>query len=79
MSKYIDRIIEVLDDNNVWQMVILPTDGMGDKEAAVIFGYTYDSNYDVNMACTLVRSATEISVEKVAEATRTYIKGQNHQ
>ncbi|MBQ9678545.1 MAG: hypothetical protein IJV44_10460 [Prevotella sp.] len=79
MSKYIDRIIEVLDDNNVWQTVMLPTDGMGDKEESVVFGYAHDSNYDVNMAGTLVRSATEISVEKVAETTRAYIKGHNHQ
>lgn len=41
MGKYIDRIIEVLDDNNVWQTVVLPTDGMGTTKESVIFGLTH--------------------------------------
>ena len=32
MGKYIDRIIEVLDDNNVWKAVVLPRNEMSEDE-----------------------------------------------
>ena len=36
MGKYIDRIIEVLDDNNVWKAVVLPRNEMGEKEESIV-------------------------------------------
>ena len=47
MGKYIDRIIEVLDDNNVWKAVVLPRNEMGEKEESIVFGYLSDRNYDM--------------------------------
>ena len=44
MGKYIDRIIEVLDDNNVWKAVVLPRNEMGEKEESIVFGYLSDRN-----------------------------------
>ena len=45
MGKYIDRIIEVLDDNNVWKAVVLPRNEMGEKEESIVFGYLSDRNF----------------------------------
>ena len=61
MGKYIDRIIEVLDDNNVWKAVVLPRNEMGENEESIVFGYPSDRNYDMDLDGTLVKSATEIS------------------
>ena len=54
MGKYIDRIIEVLDDNNVWKAVVLPRNEMGEKEESIVFGYLSDRNYDMVLDGTLV-------------------------
>ena len=79
MSKYIDRIIEVLDDNNVWKAVVLPRNEMSEKEESIVFGYLSDRNYDMVLDGTLVKSATEISEERLADATRGYVSAQKHQ
>ena len=79
MGKYIDRIIEVLDDNNVWKAVVLPRNEMGDKEESIVFGYLHDPNYDSTFPGTLVESASEISEERLADATRKYVSAQKHQ
>ena len=79
MGKYIDRIIEVFDDNNVWKAVVLPMNEMGENEDSIVFGYLSDRNYDMVMDGTLVKSATEISEEKLADATRDYVSAQKHQ
>ena len=79
MGKYIDRIIEVLDDNNVWKAVVLPRNEMGENEESIVFGYLSDRNYDMDLDGTLVKSAIEISEEKLADATRDYVSAQNHQ
>lgn len=79
MGKYIDRIIEVLDDNNVWKAVVLPRNEMGDKEESIVFGYLHDPNYDSTFPGTLVESASEISEERLSEATRDYVSAQKHQ
>lgn len=79
MGKYIDRIIEVLDDNNVWKAVVLPRNEMGEKEESIVFGYLHDPNYDSTFPGTLVKSATEISEERLADATRDYVSTQKHQ
>ena len=71
MGKYIDRIIEVLDDNNVWKAVVLPRNEMGEKEESIVFGYLSDRNYDMVLDGTLVKSAKEI--------TRDYVSAQKHQ
>ena len=65
MGKYIDRIIEVLDDNNVWKAVVLPRNEMGEKEESIVFGYLSDRK--------------EISEERLADATRKYVSAQKHQ
>ena len=62
MGKYIDRIIEVLDDNNVWKAVVLPRNEMGEKEESIVFGYLSDRNYDMVLDGTLVKSAKEIGL-----------------
>ena len=79
MGKYIDRIIEVLDDNNAWKAVVLPRNEMGDKEESIVFGYLHDPNYDSTFPGTLVESASEISEERLSEATRDYVSAQKHQ
>lgn len=79
MGKYIDRIIEVLDDNNVWKAVVLPRNEMGEKEESIVFGYLHDPNYDSTFSGTLVESASEISEERLSEATRDYVSAQKHQ
>ena len=79
MGKYIDRIIEVLDDNNVWKAVVLPRNEMGEKEESIVFGYLHDSNYDPTFPGTLVESASDISEERLSEATRDYVSAQKHQ
>ena len=79
MGKYIDRIIEVLDDNNVWKAVVLPRNEMGEKEESIVFGYLHDPNYDSTFPGTLVESASEISEERLADATRKYVSAQKHQ
>lgn len=79
MGKYIDRIIEVLDDNNVWKAVVLPRNEMGEKEESIVFGYLSDRYYDMVLDGTLVKSAKEISEERLADATRKYVSAQKHQ
>lgn len=79
MGKYIDRIIEVLDDNNVWKAVVLPRNEMGEKEESIVFGYLSDRNYDMVLDGTLVKSAKEIAEERLADATRDYVSAQKHQ
>ena len=79
MGKYIDRIIEVLDDNNVWKAVVLPRNEMGEKEESIVFGYLSDRNYDMVLDGTLVKSAAEIAEEKLSEATKDYVSAQRHQ
>ena len=49
------------------------------KEDSIVFGYLSDRNYDMVMDGTLVKSATEISEEKLADATRDYVSAQKHQ
>ena len=79
MGKYIDRIIEVLEDNNVWKAVVLPKNEMGEKEESIVFGYLSDRNYDMVLDGTLVKAATEITEERLADATRGYVSAQKHQ
>ena len=79
MGTYIDRIIEVLDDNNVWKAVVLPRNEMGEKEESIVFGYLSDRNYDMVLDGTLVKSAKEIAEERLADATRDYVSAQKHQ
>ena len=79
MGKYIDRIIEVLDGNNVWKAVVLPRNEMGENEESIVFGYLSDRNYDMVLDGTLVKSATKISEERLADATRDYVSAQKHQ
>lgn len=78
MGKYIDRIIEILDDNNVWKAVVLPRNEMGEKEESIVFGYLHDPNYNPTFPGTLVESASDISEERLSEATRAYVTGQTH-
>ena len=78
MGKYIDRIIEILDDNNVWKAVVLPRNEMGDKEESIVFGYLHDPNYDSTFPGTLVESAADISEERLSEATRAYVTENIH-
>ena len=79
MGKYIDRIIEVLDGNNVWKAVVLPRNEMGENEESIVFGYLSDRYYDMVLDGTLVKSATEISEERLADATIDYVSAQKHQ
>lgn len=78
MGKYIDRIIEVLDDNNVCKSVVLPRNEMSEKKESIVFGYLHDSNYDPTFPGTLVESASDISEERLSEATRAYITEYTH-
>ena len=79
MGKYIDRIIEVLDDNNAWKAVVLPRNEMGENEESIVFGYLSDRNCDMVLDGTLVKTATEISEKRLADATRDYVSTQKHQ
>lgn len=78
MGKYIDRIIEVLDDNNVWKAVVLPRNEMGKKEESIVFGYLHEPNYDSTFSGTLVESASVISEERLSEETRAYVSEYTH-
>ena len=44
-----------------------------------MFGYLHDPNYDSTFPDTLVESASEISEERLSEATRDYVSAQKHQ
>ena len=78
MSKYIDRIIEV-DDNNVWKPIVLSHDEFGDPKESMVFGYSFDSIYDREDPVSLVCSSAVIPLASLGDATRAYIAGRNSQ
>jgi hypothetical protein len=60
------------------RQVVLPRNEMSEKEESIVFGYLHDSNYDPTFPGTLVESASDISEERLSEATRAYITEYTH-
>lgn len=71
MSKYIDRIIEIQDDNGVWNAVTLG------QRSSIVFEYEYNTNYDMNLYGTLVEQASPIETHRLAIDTREHITKSN--
>ncbi len=73
MSQYKDRIIEVLNGNNVWQAVSLPYDMTGNKKESLLFSSLADQQYDVALTNNYGVITKPIETEKLSEAVRVYI------
>ena len=79
MSKYIDRIIEVLDGNDTWQAVVLSRDEMGKARESVVFAYHYLDCYDTSTPGVFASAAALIASEKLSARARAYVEASGRQ